>query len=151
MVEIYRSAVIAAPVERVWPVVRDFNGLPSWHPAIAESEIEEGWPADRVGCVRRFRTRDGGLLREKLLALSDTDRMVSYSILVSPMPVADYVATMRLTPITAGAVAAGGTFAEWWARFEVTEGTEAAMIAHIGDAVFAGGLAALARLVEVAP
>jgi len=46
MIKVYRSAIINAPVDKVWKLVRDFNGLPKWHPAIATSEIEGGLPAD---------------------------------------------------------------------------------------------------------
>ena len=140
MAKVYRSAVIAAPAKTVWDYVRDFNALPKWHPAIATSEIEAGSPADRVGCVRRFTRRsDGGLLREQLLALSDAERTFTYSILVSPMPVANYTATMRFTPITKGNL----TFAEWWAEFDVTQGPDADTVADIGDNVFVAGFAAL--------
>jgi uncharacterized protein YndB with AHSA1/START domain len=143
MAKVYRSAVIRAPVETVWAAVRDFNALPRWHPAIATSEIEAGSAADRVGCVRRFtRKSDGGLLREQLLALSDTERAFTYNILVSPMPVANYVAGMRLIPITKGNL----TFAEWWAEFDVTQGPEADTVADIGDNVFVAGFAALNKL-----
>jgi polyketide cyclase/dehydrase/lipid transport protein len=140
MAKVYRSAVVAAPVDAVWAYVRDFNALPKWHPAIATSEIEAGWASDRVGCVRRFTRRsDGGLLREQLLALSDVERTFTYSILVSPMPVANYVATMRFTPITAG----NATFAEWRAEFDVTQGPDADTVTDIGDNVFVAGFAAL--------
>ena len=71
MIRVYTSSVIDAPADAVWQQVRDFNGLPAWHPAIAESRIEAGLPSDRVGCVRNFRTRDGGVIRERLLTLSD--------------------------------------------------------------------------------
>ena len=40
------------------------------------------------------------MLREQLLALSDPERTYTYNILISPMPVANYVATLRFTPIT---------------------------------------------------
>jgi len=140
MAKVYRSAVIAAPADTVWAYVRDFNALPKWHPAIAASEIEGGLPADRVGCVRRFTLKsDGGLLREQLLALSDVERTYTYNILVSPMPVANYVATMRFTPITRGNL----TFAEWRAEFDVTEGPEIDTVLDIGDNVFVAGFAAL--------
>jgi len=143
MAKVYRSAVIRAPIETVWAAVRDFNALPKWHPAIATSEIEAGAAADRVGCVRRFtRKSDGGLLREQLLSLSDTERALTYNILVSPMPVANYVAGMRFTPITKGDL----TFAEWWAEFDVTQGPEADTVADIGDNVFVAGFAALNKL-----
>ena len=51
------------------------------------------------------------------------------------MPVKNYVATFRLTPITVG----NRTFAEWWADFDVTAGGEEAMAAQIGDGVFVAG------------
>ena len=54
MAKAYASAVIDAPVETVWSFVRDFNGLPNWHPAIVRSEIEDGRDADSVGCIRSF-------------------------------------------------------------------------------------------------
>jgi hypothetical protein len=142
MIRAYRSAVINAPVKRVWAAIRDFNGLPSWHPAITKSEIEGGRASDAIGCVRSFRRKkDGGHLREQLLALSDVDHSFTYSILVSPMPVKDYVATFRLTPITVG----NRTFAEWWADFNVTSGTEQAMATEIGDDVFVVGFEAFEK------
>jgi hypothetical protein len=142
MIKVYRSAVINATADRVWKLVRDFNALPKWHPAIATSEIEGGLPADRVGCVRRFTRRsDGGMLREQLLSLADDTRSFTYNILVSPMPVANYMASMRFTPITRDE----RTFAEWWAVFDVTSGAPEATAADIGDNVFVAGFAAIAK------
>ena len=100
MARVYVSSVIAAPAAKVWARVRDFNGLPNWHPRIAESRIENGEPADKVGCIRAFSLRSGDRLREQLLGLSDYDMFCTYSILDSPMPLTNYVATLRLTPIT---------------------------------------------------
>jgi len=143
MIKVYRSAVINASAAKVWKLVRDFNGLPKWHPAIATSEIEGGLPADRVGCVRRFTRRsDGGLLREQLLSLADDTRTLTYSILVSPMPVANYTARMRFTPITVGE----RTFAEWTAEFDVTAGPPQTTADDIGDNVFVPGFAAIDKL-----
>jgi hypothetical protein len=138
MARAYRSAIIHAPIESVWSCIRDFNALPQWHPAIARSTIEGGRSSDSIGCVRNFDLQDGGNLREQLLSMSDTDHIFSYSILISPMPVKDYVATFRLTPITVG----DETLAEWWADFEVTS-TDDAIINQIGDGVFVAGFEAL--------
>ena len=52
---VYISDVIDAPVEKVWSIMRDFNDMPSYHPAIPKSIIEGDGPSDRVGCVRRRR------------------------------------------------------------------------------------------------
>ncbi len=139
MALVYASSVIAAPAARVWEAVRDFNALPDWHPAIAESRIEAGAPSDQVGCVRAFRLRDGGLIRERLLALSDYDFSCTYAILESPMGVENYVATLKLTPITDG----DRTFAEWSAEFDCPPEREAELVAQIGNAVFQGGFDAL--------
>jgi len=140
----YRSAIIEAPVERVWGLIRDFDSLPAWHPAIASSEIEYGAPGDRVGVVRRFRLSDGGLLREQLLSLDDAEHSFTYSILMSPMAVSNYVAGVRLLPVTE----AGGTFIEWWAEFDVTDGREEHWLDEIGDNVFVVGFESLATLLE---
>jgi hypothetical protein len=144
MAKVYRSAVIDAPIGAVWALVRDFNALPKWHPAIATSEIEQGLRGDTVGCIRRFtRKSDGGLLREQLLTLSDRDYTITYNILVSPMPVANYEATMQFIPITHGDL----TLGQWWAEFDVTQGPEQDTTTDIGDNVFVVGFAALnARL-----
>jgi hypothetical protein len=141
MIRVYSSSVIDAPADRVWEVVRDFNGLPDWHPLIADSRIEDGLAADRVGCIRNFRTRDGGLIREQLLTLSDYDYECTYAILESPMGVDNYVATLKLTPITDG----NRTFAEWSAEFDCDEARERELSQAIGQGVFQGGFDALKR------
>ena len=65
---------------RVWERVRDFNGLPRWHPLVRDSRIENGEPADRIGCVRDFHLQNGDRIRERLLGLSDYDYFCTYSI-----------------------------------------------------------------------
>ncbi len=141
MARVYVSSVVNAPAPRVWARVRDFNGLPSWHPAVAESRIENGEPSDKVGCVRDFRLRNGDRLREQLLGLSDYDMFCTYSILDSPMPLTNYVATLRLTPVTDG----DRTFIEWSADFDCAPEREAELVAGIGGNVFQGGFDALKR------
>ena len=42
------------------------------------------------------------MIRERLLALSDYDYSCTYEILESPMGVTNYVATLKLTPVTDG-------------------------------------------------
>jgi hypothetical protein len=141
MIRIYVSSVIDAAADNVWSRIRDFNALPLWHPAIADSRIENNEPSDRVGCIRHFHTRDGGIIRERLLALSDYEYSQTYEILESPMGVANYVATLKLTPITDGQ----RSFAEWSAEFECAEGREHELTELIGNGVFQGGFDGLKR------
>jgi hypothetical protein len=141
MPRVYASSVIDAPAAKVWEKVRDFNALPRWHPRIRESRIENGEPSDKVGCVRDFRLQNGDRLREKLLGLSDYDMFCTYSILESPMPLTNYVATLRFTPITDGDRA----FAEWTAEFDCAADVADDLVTNIGQNVFLAGFLALKR------
>ncbi|MGV8985856.1 MAG: SRPBCC family protein [Cypionkella sp.] len=139
MAHVYVSTIIPAPVADVWRVVRDFNALPDWTPFVADSRIESGMASDQIGCIRNFHLKDGGLIRERLLALSDYDLSCTYAILESPMGVTDYIATMSLTPVTE----TNATFAEWTADFQCAPDREAALMAQIGQGVFQTAFTAL--------
>jgi hypothetical protein len=141
LINVYVSSVIDAAADAVWQHVRDFNGLPKWHPSIADSRIEQGEPADRLGCIRNFHTRDGGQIRERLLTLSDYEYECTYSILESPMGVENYVATLKLTPVTDG----NRTFIEWSAEFDCDAARERELMQTIGQGVFQAGFDALKR------
>jgi hypothetical protein len=141
MARIYVSTVINAPPAKVWARVRDFNGLPNWLPKVAESRIENSEPSDKVGCVRAFTLRNGDKLREQLLGLSDFDMFCTYSILDSPMPLTNYVATLRLTPITDQ----DRTFMEWSAEFDCAADKENDLVTGIGTGVFQVGFDTLKR------
>ena len=141
MPRVYASSVIDAPAAKVWEKVRDFNALPRWHPRIRESRIENGEPSDKVGCVRDFRLQNGDRLREKLLGLSDYDMFCTYAILESPMPLTNYMATLRLTPISDG----NRTFIEWTAEFDCAAEAAADLVDGIGSNVFQAGFDALKR------
>ena len=141
MARVFTSTVIDAPASDVWDRIRDFNGLPKWHPAIRDSRIEDALPADKVGCIRNFNLQNGDNIREQLLGMSDYDMFTSYSILESPMALTDYVATIRLTPITDG----DRCFAEWSAEFDCAPDAESDLVNHIGGAVFQGGFNSLKR------
>ena len=139
MTKVYVSSVIPAPAAEVWKLIRNFNGLPGWAPFVAESRIEQNALPDQIGCIRNFVLKDGGRIRERLLALSDYDLSCSYAILESPMAVDNYVATLSLTPVTDGNL----TLAEWQAEFDCAPDREAALMQQIGSGVFQTALTAL--------
>jgi uncharacterized protein YndB with AHSA1/START domain len=140
MANVFVSSVIAAPAAKVWQAVRNFNGLPEWTPFVATSQIEEGLPAGQIGCIRNFKLKDGGVIRERLLALSDHEMSCTYSILESPMGVSNYIATLALAPVTDGNM----TYATWKASFTAAPPErEAELERHIGGNVFLAAFAAL--------
>src|SRR5688500_5226831 len=141
MIRVRRSAVIDAPIERVWAVLRDFNSHSDWHPAVGESRIERNEPADQVGCVRNFHLKDGNHIREQLLALSDSDYISTYCILDATLPMRNYVATVHLKKVTDG----DRTFWHWESTFDVPKGREREFEQLVGGGVYEAGFAALQK------
>ena len=144
MARAYASIVLKAPVQTVWSLIRDFNGLPSWAPAIAKSKIEDGLDADVVGCVRSFYTKEGGHIRERLLALDDANYCFTYNFEKPAFPVKNYIATLRLYPVTH----TDETFAEWTATFDEAPGDEGKYEKIISRDVFATNWKALAAILK---
>ncbi len=94
-------------------MIRDF-GRYEWAGVAARTTIEEGKAATEVGAVRRIDDRQK-VIRQALLAHSDIRRSYSYAFCgAPPIPVQDYEATIRVTPV----VENDRAFVEWWATFD---------------------------------
>ena len=87
MARAYASSILKAPVETVWSLVRDFNGLPGWAVGVVRSKIEDRLDPDVVGCVRSFHTADGAHVRERLLTLDDANYTFNYNFEKPAFPV----------------------------------------------------------------
>ncbi len=147
MPRIKTSTVLEAPVDAVWDVIRDFNGHDRWHPAVSDSQIERGLPVDKVGCVRRFHLADGSELREQLLTLSDIDMAFTYCLLDTPVPLLNYVAHVRLTPVTDGDLC----FWEWESRFDTPAGEEERLKTMVQRDIYEGGFRAVRAHLGIVP
>ena len=139
MVRVIRSTILPVPSDELWAELRDFNGHDRWHPAVEKSSIERGSPSDRVGCVRSFRLKDGSRLREQLLTLSDMEQSYSYCLLDTPIPLFNYVAHVRLVPVTD----ADATFWEWEGRFTTPPGREQELKSLVGNDIYQAGFDAV--------
>ena len=139
MPTVHISSVIDAPIEKVWERIRDFNGLPGWHPRMVESEIEDGKAATDIGAVRKFKVASGAIVREKLLAFSDADHLTSYSIIGHPAPITNHTATIKLERVTDG----DRTFAVWTSAFDAPADQAETLAKGMGENVFQGGFDAL--------
>jgi hypothetical protein len=138
MASVYVSSVIPAPLAAVWSVIRDFNGLPDWHPAVVESFIEQDQNAATVGCIRRFKQRSGAVIRERLDALDDRLHIQCYSIIQAPLPATDYQGRIQLARISEDDT----TFATWEATFNCAATDKVALVADL-SALFLEGFVAL--------
>ena len=114
MTRAYYSTVFEQPAPQVWKIVRDFNNYPVWVGGAGQSRIEDGKTGDTVGAVRSVLYQERRI-RQRLLALSDVERAQTCEFCgVASLPVTDFQATLRVTPIVDGDRA----FVEWWATFD---------------------------------
>jgi len=135
MAKVYVSAVIDAPLDSVWAIIRRFDALPEWLPGITGCKMEDERVEDAVGAIRAIETgQSDAVVREKLCAMSDLEHSMSYSVVEGPLPIRNLVATIRLHPITDREQ----TFGEWSAEFEPEPGAEE-KAPRILTKVFAGG------------
>ena len=94
--QVKKSITIAAPAEKVWEAAKNFNGLNTWHPALASDEIVSG-TNNTVGAVRLLTLKGGGTIKEKLLQFDETGHRFRYSILEGVIPVSHYTSSFVVT------------------------------------------------------
>jgi len=111
------SSKVPVSAAQLWDVIGQFNALSDWHPAIEKSELEQD------GEVRRLSLAGGGEIVERLEESSDESRTYSYSILESPLPVAGYKSSIKVTDDEGG-----GCTVEWSSNFSPSGAPE-------GDAI----------------
>ncbi|MBW8487645.1 SRPBCC family protein [Actinomadura parmotrematis] len=136
----YASAVLNASADEVWAYLRDFGNLAEWTPGGRTAVIEDGGPADRVGCVRRVIGPGDTVFRERLTGLDDAARSYSYAVLECPLPISGAHGTLRVSP-----AAGGRALVEWSGGFSADPADEEAMTKTLTHALYGTGLAALRR------
>ena len=144
-----KTVTIAAPADKVWEASKNFNGLNTWHPALASDEIVSG-TNNTVGAVRVLTLKGGGTIKEKLLAFDDTGHRFRYAIIESVLPVSHYSSTFVVT-----STGTDKTLVTWSGRFKRkdvgdtpadTDNDKAALDAITG--VYTSGLDNLKKIVE---
>jgi mxaD protein len=146
---VVKTISIDASASKVWKAVQDFNGLNTWHPAVATDEIVEG-TNNTVGAVRLLTLKGGGTIKEKLLAFNPAARSFKYAILEGVIPVSHYTSTLVVR--SAGK---GKSSVTWSGRFKRknvgdnpadSENDKSAVDAVSG--VYQGGLDNLKKIAE---
>lgn len=129
-VDVKEEVSINAPVDAVWAKIGGWCAIKDWHPAVIEcEEITEG------DVTRRKLTLDGGgTIMERLTGTADNS--YSYVIEESPLPVANYAATIK--------VEADGDNSKvtWSSTFDAKDKTDSEA-AEIISGVYKGGFEAL--------
>lgn len=144
MVKVERSTVINASVERLWQVLRDFNGHDRWHPAVSNSRLQDGKSTNQVGAVRNFVLTGGERISEQLLSLSDHAWSLRYCIVNSDIPLYNYVAEIVLKRITDQDAA----YWVWRSSFDTPAGRESELAGLVGSSVYEAGFQAIRKRLE---
>ena len=149
MLHVTQTIEINAPAHKVWKTVESFDSLNTWHPAVAKDDIVEG-TNDKVGAVRLLTLKDGGTIKEKLLAFNAAAHRYRYAILEGVMPVSNY--TSIFTVVSAGKGKATVTWSGHFHRKNTgdnppdNENDKTAVDAITG--VYKGGLDNLKKMME---
>lgn len=113
MAKVTMNTRLTVSPDKVWELIGGFNALPDWHPAVEKSELEE------EGSMRKLSLAGGGTIIEKLEKVDENERTYTYSIVDSPLPVANYTATIRVKDD-----GSGNTTVEWIGEFNPEGATE---------------------------
>jgi uncharacterized protein YndB with AHSA1/START domain len=132
---------LTAPPAKVWDAIKDFGGWQTWHPAIAGTEITKGKGNSR-GSVRVLTTKDGAKITEELTAYTAGTMSYTYRILESPLPVTNYVSTLKVTKSKTGATVV------WSSKFKAKDGTADDEAKKVIAGIYRAGLDNLPNVVK---
>lgn len=106
--EVSESITLKAGPDKVWSVINSFGGLHQWHPWFVSTTLH----SQPDGLHRTIMIGDGTWFYEKLEDYSRSDRSLSYSIVDTPVPIKNYLSTIKVTP------AGDGSKVTWSSTFD---------------------------------
>ena len=113
MIHVEIEEVFNASATKIWGLVGDFNGLGKIMPGVIQSRQE----GEGVGSLRILSLPQNLRAIERLHALDPDQMKISYSVVESPMPVQNYLATMQVIPINQQTCRL-----KWFSDFEANAG-----------------------------
>ncbi|MEO6689658.1 MAG: SRPBCC family protein [Dokdonella sp.] len=149
VLNVSESVTIHASPDVVWARIQDFDGVVSWHPAVAKDQIIIG-SNNTVGAERMLTLRDGGTVTEKLLAYDARHRRYRYAIRMGVLPVSDYISTIsvKAAGLNRSKVTWSGTFKRKHVGANPPANADDAMATKTMVGVYRAGLDNLKKIVE---
>ena len=134
MAKVNMTTDLDVAADELWNLIGGFNALPDWHPAFEGSKLKE------EGNMRVLSLVGGGEIVEKLEKHDDNERIYSYAITDSPLPIKNYRAEIKV--IDQGD---GKASVEWSSEFSADGAPENEAIELI-TGVFQAGLDNLKKM-----
>lgn len=125
---------VAAGADRVWELFRDFGGVKRFTPQIESCTLD----GEGVGAVRTITMPGGVRLQERLEAFDDAARTLRYSIVDGPVPLGDYLSTIRVSED------GEGCSIDWSSQFE-PKGVSEEQARSIVEGIYRGGIAGVRK------
>lgn len=141
MNSVVESVRLPVAPDKVWNVVKDFNGWQAWHPFVVGTRITAGH-GNAVGMVRELTTHDGARFTEELLAYDAASRSYLYSIVDSPLAVVGYAAKLEVRGDSSGSTVI------WSSKFRLGSGASEAAVKQKITGIYRAGLDRLATVVK---
>ena len=113
MARVNMTTDLDVAADELWNLIGGFNTLPDWHPAVESSELQE------EGSMRKLSLAGGGTIIEKLEKNDPNERVYTYTIVDSPLPVSNYKAEIKV--IDQGK---GKASVEWSSEFSAEGASE---------------------------
>ena len=134
MASVAMKQKLSASADQVWGRIGEFGTLHEWHPAIDKSELD----GSGVGAKRNlYLAGGGGNVHERLDAEDAAGRSYTYTILESPLPVANYQAVIKVLDNGDGSCTV-----DWSSNFDADGAPEADAMGAI-QGVYQAGFDAL--------
>jgi mxaD protein len=86
------ETTVNAFADKVWETMGNFNGVPEFVASAVNSCVQ----GEGIGMVRTLTLSDGGEIIERLEEYNSENKMLKYSIVTSPLPVDNYVSTVKV-------------------------------------------------------
>jgi hypothetical protein len=118
--------------DAMWAKIGDFCGIGKWHPALEKCELS----AD--GKTRTLSLKGGGTIVEALVKWDAAGKSYTYTIVSSPLPVANYSSTITVSADGAGSLLS------WTGKYDA-KGVPDAQAQEIIKGIYDSGLAALTK------
>ncbi len=136
MAQVSISDSIPAAPDKVWEVVGDFNGMGRYVANVADSKMK----GEGVGAVRSVTMKDGSVIEEKLEKFDPEGMELSYSIIQAPLPVKNYMSTMKVQ------AADGGSTLTWSSTFDADGTTPEAKAEKLVKITYNFGIKGIKKL-----
>ena len=92
MARVAMTQKLSASAEQVWGRIGGFDTFTDWNPRFEKSEID----GSGVGATRNMFVVGGGNIIERLDAEDAAGRSYTYTLLESPLPIANYQSTIKV-------------------------------------------------------